>query len=220
MTLIQASTCLHLLACQLMVHLLPRPATWCSVCASIGRQASPQPAATLLGWLLHALTYCSKAILQTRTLSQAADTCTQHTLHTLLSMQGAWQVSTLWCFYNTSAPFLLLWHKLFHNRGLTLLVNFWAMASSLIVLAIICIIWVILPTEYEYGQVCPAAVLLGSRDMSVQYRKVLPAVICIIRVMLPTKCKSIRVWLSAVCLLCSLRSCHCCWNMFMHRSAD
>ena len=64
------------------------------------------------------------------------------------------QVSVLWCFYNTSAPFLLLWHKLFHNKGLTLLVNFWALASSLIVLAIICIIWIILPTEFEYGQVC------------------------------------------------------------------
>ena len=64
------------------------------------------------------------------------------------------QVSVLWCFYNTSAPFLLLWHKLFHNKGLTLLVNFWALASSLIVLAIICIIWIILPTEFDYGQVC------------------------------------------------------------------
>ena len=63
------------------------------------------------------------------------------------------QVSVGWCFYNSSAPFLLLWHKLFNNRGLTLLVNFWAFASSAIVLMIVVIIWVILPTEYNYGQV-------------------------------------------------------------------
>ena len=58
-----------------------------------------------------------------------------------------------WCIYNCSGPFLLLWHRCFHNRLLTLWVNFWAVASSLIVLAIVILIWIILPPEFNYNLV-------------------------------------------------------------------
>ena len=58
-----------------------------------------------------------------------------------------------WCIYNSSGPMLLLWHRLFHNRLLTLWVNFWAISSSLIVLAIVVLIWIILPPEFDYSNV-------------------------------------------------------------------
>ena len=64
------------------------------------------------------------------------------------------QVSVAWCIYNSSGPLLLLWHRFFHNRLLTLWVNFWAVASSLIVLAIVILIWIILPPEFDYQEVC------------------------------------------------------------------
>lgn len=63
------------------------------------------------------------------------------------------QVSVGWCIYNLMAPVLLVWHKLFQNRFLTPLVNLCAGLSTIIVIVIIVIIWVILPQEYNYGEI-------------------------------------------------------------------
>ena len=88
-----------------------------------------------------------------------------------------------WCIYNVSGPFLLLWHRLFHNRMLTLWVNFWAVASSLIVLAIVILIWIILPPEFNYGQVsCPQ--------------------LC--------QCLELPAWLRSLCVFARWRACPLC----------
>lgn len=71
------------------------------------------------------------------------------------------QVSVAWCIYNVSGPFLLLWHKLFRNALLTMWVNLWALSTSLLVLAIVVLIWIVLPPEFNYNQArlgtCPHA---------------------------------------------------------------
>ena len=63
------------------------------------------------------------------------------------------QVSVGWCIYNLQAPFLLIYHKLFKNRGLVYMVNLCALMSSLIVAGIVVLIWVILPQEYNYNTI-------------------------------------------------------------------
>ena len=57
-----------------------------------------------------------------------------------------------WALYNMTAPFLLIYFCLCGNRGLRVITTFAAVISSCIVVAIVVLIWIVLPNEYDYSQ--------------------------------------------------------------------
>jgi hypothetical protein len=60
-----------------------------------------------------------------------------------------------WALYNMTAPFLLIYFCLFRARGLRVLTTFAAVLSSAVVMAIVVLIWIVLPNEYAYSQARP-----------------------------------------------------------------
>lgn len=64
----------------------------------------------------------------------------------------ALQVSVGWLLYNSLAPIMLLWYCLFRNRGLTHLCTFISMVTTVILIGIIVIIWLVLPKEFDWNQ--------------------------------------------------------------------
>lgn len=62
------------------------------------------------------------------------------------------QVSIGWLTYNMLAPLMLLWHCIFKSRGLTFMCTVMSLATSCILVAIIIIIWLVLPNEFDWGK--------------------------------------------------------------------
>ena len=57
-----------------------------------------------------------------------------------------------WLLYNMLAPLMLLWHCLFRDRGLTTLCTMISMISTLTLAAIVVIIWLVLPKDFDWNQ--------------------------------------------------------------------
>lgn len=57
-----------------------------------------------------------------------------------------------WLLYNMTAPLMLLWHCLFHNRGLTSLCTVISLFTTVVLAAIVVIIWLVLPNEYDWKE--------------------------------------------------------------------
>ena len=94
----------------------------------------------------------------------------------LRAMSCAWrQVSMGWALYNMTAPFLLIYFCLCGNRGLRVITTFAAVISSCIVVAIVVLIWIVLPNEYDYSQ----ARLPACRMIWMQLYRTLVASYCI-----------------------------------------
>lgn len=62
------------------------------------------------------------------------------------------QVSVGWLLYNMLAPIMLLWHCLFRTRGLTSLCTLISMLTTLTLAAIVVIIWLVLPKDFNWNQ--------------------------------------------------------------------
>lgn len=62
------------------------------------------------------------------------------------------QVSVGWLLYNMLAPVMLLWYCLFRDRGLTTLCTVVSMITTLTLAAIVVIIWLVLPKEFDWNQ--------------------------------------------------------------------
>ena len=60
------------------------------------------------------------------------------------------QVSIGWLLYNSLAPIMLLWHFCFRNKGLTHLCTTVATLTTFTLVAIVVIIWLVLPNEYDW----------------------------------------------------------------------
>lgn len=74
-------------------------------------------------------------------------------VHFWLTATSPAQVSMGWALYNMTAPFLLIYFCMFGNRGLRVITTFAAVMSSAIVIAIVVLIWIVLPNEFDYSQV-------------------------------------------------------------------
>lgn len=62
------------------------------------------------------------------------------------------QVSIGWLLYNMLAPIMLLWHCIFRTRGLTILTTVISMITTIILVGIIVIIWLVLPNDYNWDR--------------------------------------------------------------------
>ncbi|KAK9845258.1 hypothetical protein WJX81_001552 [Elliptochloris bilobata] len=90
-------------------------------------------------------------------LCAATAACGGYRLHNEYNNNVAQTLSILvsmgWALYNMTAPFLLIYFCLFGSRGLRVITTFAAVLSSCIVGAIVILIWIVLPNEYDYSNV-------------------------------------------------------------------
>lgn len=57
-----------------------------------------------------------------------------------------------WLMYNMMAPLMLAWFCAFGNRGLTTLCTVISLLTAVVLAAIVVIIWMVLPNEYDWRQ--------------------------------------------------------------------